>query len=64
MTKFDIKEMKCNHCVERIHNLLEGLQISHQIDLETKSVSLDGEEEVLNQAVEELEDIGFTATKK
>ncbi|HCL01342.1 MAG TPA: metal-binding protein [Lachnoclostridium phytofermentans] len=64
MTKFDIKEMSCNHCVDRIHKLLEGLNINHEVDLSSKSVSIDGDEATLNQAVEELADIGFTATRK
>ncbi|ABX44222.1 heavy-metal-associated domain-containing protein [Lachnoclostridium phytofermentans] len=64
MTKFDIKEMSCNHCVDRIHNLLAGLNINHEVDLSSKSVSIDGDEATLNQAVEELADIGFTATRK
>ncbi len=64
MTKFDIEEMSCNHCVGRIHNLLEGLNIKHEVDLATKSVSIDGDEATLNLAVEELADIGFTATRK
>lgn len=63
MTKYQIQEMSCNHCVERIHNLLESLNIKHEVDLTSKSVSVEGDEATQKLAVEELADIGFTASK-
>lgn len=64
MIKFNIEEMSCNHCVGRIHNLLEGLNIKHKVDLSSKTVSIEGDDATLKLAVDELADIGFTATRK
>lgn len=63
MIKYQIQEMSCNHCVERIQKLLEGLNIQHEIDLASKTVSVEGDEAIQKLAVEELADIGFTASK-
>ena len=63
MVELDIKEMKCNHCVERIDNLLKELKIDHEVDLATKTVKLTSEDQV-DHVIEELDDIGFTAKRK
>jgi len=62
MTTLNVKEMSCNHCVERIGKTLEAAGIKHSIDLETKTVTIDGGENCVKTAIEELDDIGFTAT--
>lgn len=62
MTVLNIKEMKCNHCVERIHNLLEELQVTHTIDLESKTVTIT-DDAMVNKVIDELDDIGFTASR-
>ena len=36
MTTLDVKEMSCNHCVERIGKALETAGIKHSIDLEAR----------------------------
>lgn len=61
MTILDVKEMSCNHCVERIGKALEAAGIKHSIDLATKTVTIDGCENCVKKAIEELDDIGFTA---
>ncbi len=61
MTTLDVKEMSCNHCVERIGKALETAGIKHSIDLEAKTVTIDGCENCVKKAIEELDDIGFTA---
>lgn len=63
MTTLNIKEMSCNHCVQRIGALLDELGIKHTISLETKTVTIDGSEDVVAKAISELDDIGFTASK-
>ena len=40
----------------------EAAGIKHSIDLETKTVTIDGGENCVKTAIEELDDIGFTAT--
>lgn len=62
MTTLNVKEMSCGHCVERIGKALEAAGIKHSIDLETKTVTIDGCENCVKTAIEELDDIGFTAT--
>ncbi len=62
MTILNIKEMSCNHCVQRINALLENLSIKHSISLEDKTVTIDGSLDEIKRAIEELDDIGFTAT--
>ncbi len=62
MTTLNVKEMSCNHCVERIKKALEAAGIKHSIDLETKTVTIDGCENCVKKAIEEMDDIGFTAT--
>lgn len=62
MTTLNVKEMSCNHCVERIGKALGAVGIKHSIDLETKTVTIDGDESCVKTAIEELDDIGFTAT--
>lgn len=62
MTTLNIKEMSCNHCVERINTLLDSLSIKHTISLDNKTVTIDGSSDEVRCAIEELDDIGFTAT--
>ncbi len=62
MTTLKVKEMSCNHCVERIGKALGAAGIKHSIDLERKTVTIDGDEGCVKTAIEELDDIGFTAT--
>ena len=62
MAVLNIKEMKCNHCVDRIHGLLEELGIEHSIQLDNKTVTVN-DDAAVNQVIDELDDIGFTATR-
>ncbi len=62
MTTLHVEEMSCNHCVERIGKALEAAGIKHGIDLAAKTVTVDGGEDCVKTAVEQLDDIGFTAT--
>lgn len=62
MTKLNIEDMSCNHCVKRIGELLTELSIKHTISLDEKSVTIDGSQEEVNKAIAELDEIGYTAT--
>ena len=62
MTTLNVKEMSCNHCVERIGKALSQAGIKHSIDLDAKTVTIDGCENCVRTAISELDDIGFTAT--
>lgn len=62
MIVLNIKEMSCNHCVDRIHKLLEELGVAHSIQLENKTVTVN-DDAAVDQVIDELEDIGFTGTR-
>ena len=60
MTTIHVPDMMCQHCVQRINTALTEAQLKFTVDLESKSVTIDGCEHCLKTAVEELEDLGFT----
>lgn len=62
MTILKAEEMSCNHCVERIHNALKEASIEHEISLEDKTVSIKDSEST-KEAVEILDDLGFSAVE-
>lgn len=64
MTILKVEEMNCDHCVNRIHNLLEELGMVHEVNLENKTVSIDGSADIIQKAIIELDDIGYTAVEK
>lgn len=64
MTILKVEEMNCDHCVNRIHNLLEELGMVHEVNLENKTVSIDGSADNIQKAIIELDDIGYTAVQK
>lgn len=55
------KEISCEHCTGRIDKALTGENIPHEISLEHKTVTIDGDEAVVKAAVELLDDLGFSA---
>lgn len=63
MTVLKAEDMHCEKCVERIHNALTEAKIDHQVDLATKTVSIDGCEKCVETAVEVLDDLGFEAVQ-
>lgn len=63
MITLNIKEMQCSHCVERIGKLLQDMHIANTISLEQKQISVEIQEDKLPELIEELDDIGFTATR-
>ena len=63
MKKFKCEEMMCDHCVSRIHNALEEAGIGHEVDLTSKTVTVDGDEARIKEAVELLDDLGFSAVE-
>lgn len=61
MTILNVADMHCPKCVERISNALTEAGIEFQVDLETKTVSVD--ESKVELAIEELDDLGFDAVQ-
>ena len=63
MTTLKVSDMHCEKCVERITNALNAANLSFQVSLENKTVTIDGDEDCVKTAVEELDDLGFEAVK-
>jgi copper chaperone CopZ len=63
MTTLKVPDMHCEKCVERITNALNAANLSFQVSLENKTVTIDGDEACVKTAVEELDDLGFEAEK-
>ena len=61
--KIKVEDMHCEHCVSRIDNVLNEVEIKHQINLAEKIVIIDGCEHCLKTAINEIEDLGFTPEK-
>jgi copper chaperone len=60
MTTISVPDMMCENCVKRITNALTAADLKFQVSLPEKTVSIDGCENCVKTAVEELEDLGFT----
>jgi len=60
--KISVPDMHCEHCVKRINTALLETGIKFSVDLEAKTVTVDGCEHCLKTALTELEDLGFTPT--
>ena len=61
MTVIKVPEMVCENCVNRITNAFTAAELEFAVDLENKQVSVEGGEQSVKTAVEELEDLGFSA---
>lgn len=64
MATLSVEGMHCNKCVERISNVLEEAGLTYTVSLEEKTVTIDGDENCVKTAIEELDDIGFEAVVK
>ena len=64
MTTLNVPEMHCPHCVKRIDDALNAVDIKHTISLEDKTVTIDGCEHCVKTAISELDDLGFSAEVK
>lgn len=61
MTVIKVEDMHCEKCVERINQLFTKEEISFEVSLNNKTVTLQEGDEKLELALEALEDLGFTA---
>lgn len=64
MKKFKCGEMMCEGCVNRIKKGLDGAGIKNTVDLATKTVAIEGGSASEAEAVEILDDLGFTAVEE
>lgn len=58
--KISVPDMHCENCVKRINNALNESGINFSVELDQKTVTVDGCEHCLKTAISELEDLGFT----
>lgn len=61
MKVFGCEEIMCGGCVGRIEKALDAAGIGHQVSLENKTVGINGSEEQVKEALEILDDLGFSA---
>ena len=61
MTTLKVVVMHCGKGVERISRVLDAADIKYSVSLEDKTVTIDGCEHCVKTAIEELDDIGFSA---
>lgn len=59
MTVIQVKDMHCEKCVERISDAMKKANLDFQVDLEEKTVSIDGCELCVKTALHILDDLGF-----
>ncbi|NLW28315.1 MAG: heavy-metal-associated domain-containing protein [Erysipelothrix sp.] len=55
-----VPDMSCQHCVKRIQKSLDESQVVATVDLDSKSVSFNGDESV---AIEAIVKAGYTVEK-
>ena len=60
MKTISVPDMMCEHCVQRITDALNAAKLNFTVDLNSKTVQIDGCEMCAKTAAEELEDLGFT----
>ncbi len=60
LQKISVPDMHCVKCVERIEKALGQTGIKFTVELDSKTVTVDGCEHCLKTALTELEDLGFT----
>ena len=60
MPTIKVPEMMCQNCVKRITAALTEAELKFAVDLDTKTVSIDGCQHCVATAVSELEDLGFS----
>lgn len=61
MTTLKVPDMHCDHCVQRITQALKREGMTFQVDLDSKTVTVQGDEGTIAAAIEALDDLGFPA---
>ena len=59
MTTIKVEDMHCEKCVSRITKLLTEEGVDFKVNLEEKTVTIDGCEHCVKTALEALDDLGF-----
>lgn len=59
MTTLQVPDMHCENCVRRITEALTREGLTFQVNLDQKTVRVDGDAQAVAAAVEALDDLGF-----
>ncbi len=59
MTVIKVEDMHCEKCVERITKAMTGEGLDFAVSLADKTVTIDGCEHCVKNALEVLDDLGF-----
>ncbi len=60
MKQIFVPDMHCEHCVKRISEALKAVDVDFSIDLATQIVTVNGCDNCVQKAKNEIYDIGFT----
>ena len=60
MPTISVPDMMCENCVKRITSALTEAELKFTVNLETKTVTIDGCQHCVSTALSELEDLGFS----
>lgn len=60
MKTISVPDMMCENCVKRITAALTAAGLTFTVSLDAKTVMVDEQNDSLQTAVRELEDLGFT----
>ena len=63
MTVLKVEGMHCNMCVARIDKALTAAGLTFKVCLDDKTVTVEGGDEAVKTAIDELDDLGFEAVK-
>lgn len=55
-----VPDMMCENCVKRINNALKEQKIDFTVSLETKTVTVEGDENAAKQVASIIYDLGFS----
>jgi len=59
MNTLKVEGMMCEGCVKRVVEGLKEAGITAEVSLENKTVSFEGDVEIVEKATSEIEDLGF-----
>lgn len=57
-----VKDMNCAKCVERISRELDNTRVKYDIDLENKSIAVEGSNDIVYAAKQAIAQAGYTVS--
>lgn len=61
MKVLNVPDMSCEHCVRRITEALTEAGLNFQVDLQSRTVEISGDNQAVQTAIAALDDIGYDA---